>query len=465
MYNKSVTANPNYLAKIVALPEPRKHSNADKLLCWNIDFQNVITNLDYRAGDLVVYFPVESAINKDLIFFFNGFEDKTLNADPLQKGFFNKHGRVRAITLRQTEKSQGFILPIGVVEAWLMLQPGYTAPKLFSDDLIGLEFDSYGDIEICKKYVPKNSRTPGTPGLKSDRKKVRISRLVENQFRLHNDTDNLRRNADKIKPDDMIGIHYKKHGTSWVVGKVLTKKKLNWYEKLLVKFGVNIVTEEYGPVYSSRKVVKNEYETQESNHYYGYDLWADIKDQVIDKIPNGYTLYGEYIGFDKNGKMIQKDFDYGCKENEGKIYVYRITVTNTAGQVLELDDMQIKQFCEKAGLLYADTFIYYGKAKSYFDWPAFYGEAMLSEVNVSQWQERFVKALEEIHNEKDCYMCVNVVPEEGIIVRVQDAFDYKAYKLKSGRFLEKETKDLDAGVVDIETEESQPEEENYEAAA
>lgn len=453
MLNQSATANKNYLAKIVALPEPRKHTNADRLQVFTIDFQNVITNLDYFAGDIVVYFPVESAINKDLISFINGFEDKTQNIDPLQKGFFNKHARVRAISLRG-EKSQGFVLPFNVVESWLRLQPSTTTIDLTEQGgfshLVGTEFDSYTnsaniDIQICKKYIPKFSRTPGTPGLKSDRKTVRISRLVDNQFRLHNDTDNLRRNADKIKPNDMIGIHYKKHGTSWVVGNVLTKKKLNWYEKILVNLGVNISTEEYGPVYSSRKVVKNEFETKDHNHYYGYDLWADIKDQIFHLIPNGYTLYGEYIGFDKNGKMIQKDFDYGCDERTGKIYVYRITVTNTAGQVIELDDLQIQQFCDKAGLLYSDTFMYYGQARDRYPH---------LEVN-SHWNQNFIEMLEADYNEKDCYMCKNIVPEEGIIVRVQDMFDYKAYKLKSARFLEKETKDLDTGVIDIETEQSE----------
>ena len=464
MLNQSVTANQNYLAKIVVLPEPRKHTNADRLQVFSIDFQNVITNLDYLAGDIVVYFPVESAINKDLISFINGFEDKILNVDPLQKGFFNKHARVRAISLRG-EKSQGFVLPIRIVESWLRLQLGSAYKPdgitgMFGDnyrDIVGTEFDSYNDILVCKKYVPKFSRTPGIPGLKSDGKTVRISRLVENQFRLHNDTDNLRKNADKIKPNDFIGIHYKKHGTSWVVGNVLVKKSLTWFEKLLLKFGVNIITEEYGPVYSSRKIVKNEFETKDHNHFYGYDLWADIKDQIIEKIPNGYTLYGEYIGFDKNGKMIQKDFDYGCEPGNGKIYVYRITVTNVNGQVLELDDNQIKQFCDKSGLLYTDTFLFYGQARDRYPH---------LEVD-SHWNQNFIQMLEADYNDKDCYMCTqNQVPEEGIIVRVQDLYDYKAYKLKSARFLEKETKDLDAGIVDMETEESAVnDKEEHEAAA
>ena len=69
MLKISETANKNYLAKVVKLKSGRKHSNADRLLCWTIDFQNVITSLDYKEDDIVVYFPVECAINKDFISF------------------------------------------------------------------------------------------------------------------------------------------------------------------------------------------------------------------------------------------------------------------------------------------------------------------------------------------------------------------------------------------------------------
>ena len=115
MLKISENANKNYLAKIVKLKSPIIHKNASKLLCWTIDFQNVITSLDYKEGDTVVYFPVECVINKDFISFIDGFEDKALNKNPENKGFFNKHGRVRAISLRG-EKSQGFVIPIKIIE-------------------------------------------------------------------------------------------------------------------------------------------------------------------------------------------------------------------------------------------------------------------------------------------------------------------------------------------------------------
>lgn len=423
----------NYRAKIAQLGKSKKHSNADKLLCWNIDFQNVITDLSYNSGDVVVYFPVECAINKEFISFIDGFEDKTSNKNPENKGFFNKHARVRAIKLRG-EYSQGFVIPIKLLQEFLGVEFKYQ---------IGQEFDSFGNIELCKKYVAF-VRERGNR-VKSDGKVVkRISRLVENQFRLHNDTENLRRNIDKISPEDFIGIHYKKHGTSFVVGNVLVKKKLKWYEKALKKIGVDLNTTEYDYIYSSRKVVKNEYETKDTKGFYNEDIWGIVKEELVGKIQKGFTVYGEIIGFLPSGQAIQSQYDYGCQQGEHKTYIYRITSTNIDGQVIELDDLQIKQYCEKYSLLYKDTFIYYGKAKDLYP---------QLDIN-NHWKEDFVKQLEADYNEKDCYMCVNKLPEEGIVLRRVDLFDYQAFKLKSARFLEWETKELDKEIVDIESEEA-----------
>ena len=66
-------------------------------------------------------------------------------------------------------------------------------------------------------------------------------------------------------------------------------------------------------------------------------------------------------------------------------------------------------------------------------------------------EEAFLEKVKDLFNEKDCYMCSNKVPEEGCVVRIEKD-DFEAYKQKSFRFYEKETKELDKGTVDIETE-------------
>lgn len=426
MISISENANKNYLAKIVQLKILHKHPNADRLQVAVIDFQNVITDLKAKESDLYVYFPVESQINYDFLSATNSFREKELNKDKEAQGFFEKRGRVKAVKLRG-EKSMGYIVPLSQVEK-------FTGKDL--KDYIGQEFDTIGDIKMVKKYV---IRTKNLNSQIKKGKKPRISRLVDGQIHLHIDTENFRKNAYRVKPEDIISITYKLHGTSFWVGNVIVKKKLNIFYKFLRLIGIKIQNTEYDYIYGSRRVVKNEYETKKKEDFYGYDLWGEIKEDLKEFIPKGYTVYGECVGYTKEGSWIQKDYDYACEVGERKFYIYRITFTNEDGIVNNLSTTEVKQFCEQFNLNYVPL-LYYGKAKD------LYPNILESE----HWIENFVKALEENYNEKDCYICKSKVPEEGIVIRRENMFEFEAYKLKSFSFLERETKLLDKGEENIE---------------
>lgn len=180
-------------------------------------------------------------------------------------------------------------------------------------------------------------------------------------------------------------------------------------------------------------------------------MFGNIK-RKIKNLVNKLPYYPDKEIVLVSSKMIQAQYDYGCKPNEYKIYVYRITVTNPDGKVIELDDIQIKEFCDKNGLLYSDTFLYYGTVKDLYDklnYGIKYGVDFEGE-----WRDNFLELLMIKYTEKNCYMCINKVPEEGIIIRKQSLYDYNAFKLKSFRFFELESKQLDDKEVDIESEQS-----------
>lgn len=436
MISISKEANPNYLAKIVELKNIKKHSNAHSLQTVDIDFQTVITGMNAQDGDIYVYFPLECKINEDFLSYTNSFRTKEKNADPEKAGFFDDNGRVRAMRLRG-EKSMGYIVPIEELESFA----GSSGLVKF----VGEEFDTIGNVKILEKYVVKTKS--GT--LAKTGKKPKTNRLIDGQIHLHVDTEQLRKNAHKIDPVDTIAITYKTHGTSWWVSHAQVKKPLKWYEKALKKLGINVVDTEYDLVYGSRKVVKNKAleDPKAKDHFYGYDLWEDIKNEVGEFIPKNYTLYGEALGYTKEGGFIQGGYDYGAPEKEFKLEIYRITVTNPDGLVTELSTPEIQEFCKKTGLTSSHQF-YYGRA---IDWLTAQGHDD-RDWERDEWTETFVKELEKQYNEKDCFMCTNKVPEEGIVVRKERLFSYEAYKLKSFAFLQKESKDLDSGQSDMESE-------------
>ena len=443
MFLVSTSANPNYLAKIVKINNIHKHSNADRLQVTTIDGNTVIT-AGANVGDIVFFFPLECTINKEYLAWSNSFEDKTLNKDSEKKGFFNNKARVRAVKLRG-QPSMGYIVPFQSIKDWLKEEKNIDL--VFSEDLVDTEFDTIKDILMCQKYlvrVPKEKQV-SDPRAKGQRRVARQSRLVEDQFRLHIDTPKLGVNMHRLSPESLINITAKAHGTSAVFSKVLTKKKLGWKDKVAKFFGANIQEQQYDFVHSSRKVIKNQYfnDNKLSQGYYGEDIWSKASKEINPYLENGMTIYAEIVGFLEGGGYIQKGYDYGCQPGQHQVYIYRITFTNDQGKVTEYSANQVQEWCNLVGLK-AVPLYYQGKARNLFN-----------HIDTEQhWHENFLQCLQSTYLEKDDPLCVNKVPDEGICLRVEGV-GIEVYKLRSFRFMEKESKDLDTGEVDIESTESE----------
>lgn len=92
---------------------------------------------------------------------------------------------------------------------------------------INTEFDSIEDsgksFWICKKYIVQT--TIKSPKESRYQKRVkRFNRVVDTQFRFHYETQQIRKVPTFIKPDDLIQISSKVHGTSHISAYVLCKK-------------------------------------------------------------------------------------------------------------------------------------------------------------------------------------------------------------------------------------------------
>lgn len=456
MISTSSKANPNYLAKVIRLSNIRKHCNADRLQVVTIDGNNVITGMNAQEGMIYIYFPLESSINKDYLSFSNSFEEAELNRDKDAKGYFQKTGRVRATRLRN-ERSEGYMVPAADISHWL--KEAYGHDFFFSDDHIDREFDTVCGIKLCEKYVNYEQLRK----LKKEQKKEkgkerakRFNRILEDQFRFHIDTLQLKKFAHQIDADEDVWITKKLHGTSVVLSRVLCNRKLSLPEKVAKWLGIPVKETQYDLLYSSRKVVKNGFldsKDNENNHYYSTDVWGDCAKKYGEFLKDGITLYGEIVGFTKDGSPIQKGYDYGCGPNEFDLYVYRGTITSDRGDVYEMSVSQLKRYCDKYDIKVVPE-LFYGTPREFlsekFDIP-------VCDICLNDYPSELLTNLIDTYLEKDCSMCRNKVPDEGICLRLDKPFDIEVYKLKSFKFFEYETKMLDQGVIDMETEESSEE--------
>jgi hypothetical protein len=443
--------NPNYAASVVKLENFRDLAGCDNVKAALIYGNQIIVGKGVKAGDVGLFFPVETQILRDFLANNNLFRKPEWgNMDPEKKGFFEEHGRVKAVKFRG-HKSEGFWIPLESLS--------YLGVPL-SEFPVGAEFDSVGDRMICQKYVPRHRSRVGS-GAKTEKKAKRVEdQIVDGQFQFHIDTENLRRNIHKITPDMWISLSDKWHGTSAIYANVLVNRPLKWWEKALRFIGLQYEPREHGYVWSSRRVVKGVNGEAKANavHYYTSDIWGTVAKEVEFAVPKGYTLYGEIVGYTEDGSAIQKGYHYGCQPGTHRFLVYRVTQVNDDGITTELSWQQMKQFCERYGLEMVKE-LWYGRAGDWPFHPYVHVEEIDTNENVKTWQEGFLEALERIYVRDQ--MCVHnncEVPAEGIVLRVDTMYDCIAFKLKSFRFLEWETKQLDAGTVDIETAESADEE-------
>lgn len=452
---QSKNANVNYLAKIVKIENFHKHSDPEvtKLKCCCIDGFNIITGIDSEPG-LYVYFPTACCINPKFLSYANLYRHGELNVDQTKTGMFDDNGRVKAIRLRG-ELSEGFIIPIVVLENWVMSTVNV---ELKVEE--GTEFDSIEHdgktFWVNKKYIPKNTRTPGAPGSGNSGKGKQpkgLDKIIENQFRFHYDTVLIKKCPHVLHPSDLISITSKVHGTSGISAYVLCKQELNWKQKI-ARWLTGEEFDKYDYLYSSRSVIKNQYYNKSvQGGFYGVDVWKYADDIVRPCLSKGMTAYYEIIGFLPNGGYIQKNYDYGYIPPVGDeaytygkhfgVQIYRVTITDVSGKVHEFSAREVQLWAQMVGLVPVEQY-YYGYAKD------LYPDLDPSE----HWNENF---LSKLANDKNFYMecnsptCDNKVPHEGIVIKIEN-MKSEAFKLKCFKFLDGEGKALDKGEVDIESE-------------
>jgi len=422
MLSISKDASLNYLSRVIRIENVRKHPNADRLQIVTVDGANIIVGLDVKVGDIMIYCPTESQIDEGFVYINSLFEEKTRNIDNTKKGYIGKMCRVRAVRLRG-EVSRALLLPLEYFQNWLDLSTS-DIEKIKSCE--GEEFDTINGKRFSKKY------TVADKNVQSNRNKAKkVNNKVSEHFRFHIDTPHLARNIGRFDGEDAyIQITHKLHGTSGIAAYLKKHKDISWWKRAVYSF-LGITPLEYDYIASSRKVIR---EDEKGNGFYGEkDVWVWALEQLKPFLWKGMSLYFEIVGYVPDGsKMIQKGYDYGCKEGEAKIYIYRITSTGEDGNVLEWTSQQVSAWCEDMGLNAVPEF-YYGRIKDFTQGADIY-------TKIKNWR----------YMEGNDPLCENSVPFEGFVVRIETNKDIEVYKVKSEAFYTHETKMLDDEYFGVE---------------
>ena len=382
-------------------------------------------------------------------------------------GFFGKYGRVRMITLQKVP-SFGFVF--GVDE---MAKYAPEVKTLNLEDYLNVDFDTVNGELFVKAYVPpvKVQSERKSRGEKRNKKLNRFNRLIDGEFKFHYDTTPLQKNMHCLKPEDVVAISVKIHGTSAIFSKAHVKqpKKIELYKRLWNKFvdttGLLSSTRyidydvTYGPIFSSRTVIKNQYINSEVNGgYYNTDIWSEYGNIIYPYLNEGMTVYGEIFGYLTDSEtMIQKHYDYGCNPGDNKLMIYRITTTLPDGSKYEWNVDEVRQWTEhliklmtaagdeNAKRIHVIDLLYHGTLADLYP-----------EIDIeNHWHENVLEAMknDKVHfgmEELEPLCKTYNSPREGICLRIDNDKILECFKLKTKNFASTECLLIDAGEVDIE---------------
>ena len=303
--------------------------------------------------------------------------------------------------------------------------------------------------EICCKYIPRRNPTHSTGGTgnRTRKKKVPVAPL----FAEHADTEQLAYNLSAFRPRDQIEISLKIHGTSQRTGylPVLKGYKRTFWDWLFRHEGQPIY--DYGYVSGTRRTVLENYE----GGYYGDNAFRETHSKVFEgKLHKGETVYYEVVGFTDNGtpimgsssnaKLNDKEFvkqygdttvfSYGCARQpipavvkapemvevapavpQSDMYVYRMTITNEDGDVVEYTPDFMRYRCEQMGVKCVPVF-----------WKG------IIDPEVEDAGEIIRQIAEQYYDGPDPVGKTHV--REGVVVRILNRPKFAAYKHKNFSF-------------------------------
>ena len=465
----------SYCGYITKLQNVRPHSNADRMKLADCFGNTVCVGIDTPEDTLLIYFPTDGQLSVEYCEHNNLVRKKDENGNNIG-GYMDPDKRnVTAIKLRG-EKSDGLVMPLESL--------AFTGVDI-STFKMGDTITVVNGHEICKKYIPVNKKAPRvSEGNRTRKKKVPIAPL----FVEHADTEQLAYNMDAFKPGDEIEITLKMHGTSQRTGYLPVISGYTgpgWamtvikHPKLFKRFqdkAMKAITPLYdwGYVSGTRRTVLENFD----GGFYGSNAFRKQHEDLFrGKLWKGETVYYEVVGFTDDGASIMAScsnkklndkefvkkygdtttFSYGCsptgtvsveakdvgdcvdmKVPKSDVYVYRMTMTNEDGNIVEYTPDFMRYRCELMGVKCVPVF-YKGFIPEYSVLPDNVGSP--TEIDAGA----YVKNLAEtFYDGPDPIGKTHV--REGVVIRIVNRPKFCAYKHKNWYFKALE------GIVKVDAE-------------
>lgn len=465
-----------YTAFITRLKNLHKHPNADRLQIGECFGNAVVVSMEYTDNQLGIYFPCDGKLSVEFAEANNLLRKKDENGNNIG-GYMDPEKRnVTALKLRG-EKSDGLFLPL-------------EALKDFGDITTlteGMKIDVWNGHLICEKYIPRKQNRTGsvTAGNRTRKKHVPTAPL----FTEHADTEQLAYNLGAFKTGDLIEISLKMHGTSQRTAylPVFQGYKRTFWDKLFKREGTPVY--DWGYVSGTRRVVLDNFD----GGFYGSNEFREQHSKFFEgKLLKGEEVYYEVVGFTHTGapimstasnkKLNDKEFvkqygdttvfSYGCVpdgkktmygyDDEGafaiteacpqsEMYVYRMTMTNEDGDVVEYTPDYMRYRCAQMGVKTVQVFEKFYIPEDQLLQSSEDGSPVW--VPVTNPGEYVLERAERYFDGPDPVGKTHV--REGVVVRIINRPKFCAYKHKNWFFKALEgIVSVEADAPDMETAES-----------
>lgn len=420
----------SYYAYVCKIDNLRKHPNADRLQLGECFGNTVCVDMSYAAGEVGIYFPTDGQLSVEFAEYNNLLRKKD-DAGNFIGGYMDPDKRnVTSIRLRG-EKSDGLFLHLDCI--------AYTKAEVKEGD----SFTMLNGHEICQKYIPRSHKQPyenKAKGNRTRKKKVPIAPL----FVEHADTEQLAYNLGAFHPGDFVEITLKMHGTSQRTGRVPTfvKYKRSFFDWLLRRPGTPVY--DWGYVSGTRRTVLENFD----GGYYGSNAFREQHSKFFEgKLHKGEEVYYEVVGFTDTGASIMgavsnkklndkafvkqygemTTFSYGCAPNDeflpqSDFYVYRMTMTNEDGDIVEYTPDYMRYRCAQMGCKCVPL-LWFGVI------PDHPGASYDDTISAGEWIKNIA---EQYYDGPDPIGKTHV--REGVVCRIVNRPAFTAYKHKNFAF-------------------------------